>query len=71
MWGVIERLYCVDHHDASLWLCLRMGAYAMSRKLGAFYTRRWAKTVASPKKLKNPTMSVTVVKMIEEDCAGS
>lgn len=30
-------------------------------------TRRWEKTVASPRKLKNPTMSVTVVKKIEED----
>lgn len=27
--------------------------------------------VASPRKLKNPTTSVTVVRMIEEDCAGS
>jgi len=27
--------------------------------------------VASPRKLKNPTTSVTVVKMIEDDWAGS
>ncbi len=27
--------------------------------------------VASPKKLKNPTTSVTVVNTMEEDCAGS
>ena len=30
-----------------------------------------ARSVAMPRKLKKPTMSVTVVRMIEEDCAGS
>ena len=30
-----------------------------------------ANKVARPRKLKNPTTSVTVVRMIDEDCAGS
>lgn len=35
------------------------------------YSRRLEKIVARPKKLKNPATSVTVVKMIDEDWAGS
>ena len=35
------------------------------------YSKNLEKMVANPRKLKNPATSVTVVKMIDDDCAGS
>ena len=43
----------------------------VAKRLAYWTSNKLERRVAKPKKLKNPTTSVTVVKTIEEDWAGS